>query len=64
MSRATRGSRGRVLKERQDLGHMPLLAFMYGVLWGSRAEAGLVSSHQKDQDLVELQGSLIKGVHP
>lgn len=48
-----------MLRERQDLEHMPLLVLMCGVLGGFQTEAGLVSSNQKDQDLVELQGSLI-----
>lgn len=40
--------KGAAERERQDLGHVPLLGFASGVLWGSQAKAGLVISNQKE----------------
>lgn len=42
-----RGGQGRVQTDCQDLGHMPLLKSVGGVLWGSQAKAELVNSNQK-----------------
>lgn len=56
----TRGSQGRVLRERQGLGHMPLLKFMGGVLCDSWARDGLVNSNQKCGVLINPLGVLSK----
>ena len=56
----TRGSQGRLLRERQDLGHMPLLKFMGRVLCDSWARDGLVNSNQKSGVLVNPLGVLSK----
>lgn len=39
----------------------PLLGSLGGVLWGSQAKIGLVSSDQKEQGFGELRGVLSKG---
>jgi len=44
-------------KERHDLGHMPLLGFVGGVLWGSK-----FNSSQKSWYLVSHMGILLKGL--
>lgn len=56
----TRGSQGRVLRERQDLGRMPLLKFMGGVLCDSWARDGLVNSNPKCGVLINPLGVLSK----
>ena len=44
--------------KKQDLGHMPLLGSVIGVLWGSQAKARLVNSNQKEWDFVKLHSGL------
>ena len=48
-------------RERQDLGHMPLLGSVGGVLWGSQAKSRLVDSNQKEGFRLTLRGSYLKG---
>lgn len=50
------GDQGKVQGERelQDLGHMPLLGSVGGVLWDSQARARLVSSNPKQQSFGKL----------
>lgn len=37
--------------ERQDLGHVPLLGSVGGIIWGSQAKCGLVNSNQRTSDV-------------
>ena len=48
-------------RQRQNLGHMPLLGSVGGVLWDSQAKAGLVNSKQKSRVLVSYMGSHLRG---
>ena len=54
-------SRRRADRDRQDLGHVPLLGSMGRVLWSSWTEARLVHSKQKNRVLVSPMGVLTKG---
>lgn len=48
-------------RETQDLGYMPLLGSMGGMLWSSWAKAGSVNSNQKSRVFVSPTGVLSKG---
>ena len=58
-----RGGLGKVQvdSEQQDLGNIPLLGFVDGMLCGSWAKPGFVNSEQKMQVLVSFQGLLFTG---
>ena len=45
-------------RQRQDLGHMPLLVSVGGVPWGSWAGAGLANSNQRSRVLGSPPGVL------
>ena len=49
--------------ERQDLGYIPLLGSVGGVLWDAQAKSRLVNSNQREKGLCKLHGSLIYGVY-
>lgn len=46
-------------RERQDLGRLTFLGSVGGVLWGSQAKPGLVSSNQKSRVFGKLHRGLI-----
>ena len=57
----TEGGQGRVQTERQNLGHMPLLKSVGGVLWVSWARAGSVNSEQRSGVSISPTGVISKG---
>lgn len=49
--------------ERQDLGYIPLIGSVDGVLWDSQAKSNLANSNQRVKSLGTLHGSPTQGVH-
>ena len=57
---ATQGGPGRMQTDCRDVGHLPLLGSMGGVIWDSQARAMLMISNQKSG---VWHGDLLQGVH-